>query len=107
MDAGRLQLNFAPVNLSQLIEGELDDLSAQSDALDLTVEPDFPAALNVSGEKHFTTLIVRNLLENARKYNCPRGRIRVSAREHEDSAPHVLLVRGANRSQPRRAGYSR
>jgi signal transduction histidine kinase len=81
MDAGRLQLDFSPVDLSRLIEAELDDLSAQADTLDITIEPDCPAALQIIGEKRYTTLIVRNLLENARKYNRPGGRIRVAARE--------------------------
>src|SRR5207247_6565806 len=30
-------------------------------------------------EKRYTSLVVQNLLENARKYNRPGGRIRVSA----------------------------
>jgi signal transduction histidine kinase len=80
MDAGRLHLDLAPVNLSGLLEAELDDLSAQPDAPALTVEPDFAPALHVAGEKRYTTLIVRNLLENARKYSRAGGRIRVTAR---------------------------
>ena len=91
MDAGRLRLNFAPVDLSQLIEAELDDLGAQPEAPGLAVEPDFPEALHISGEKCYTTLIVRNLLENARKYNCPGGRIRVTARPDGEG---VLLTIG-------------
>ena len=37
MDAGRLQLEFSPVNLSQLIEAELDDISAQPDDLGIAI----------------------------------------------------------------------
>ena len=91
MDAGRLQLALAPVNLSQLIEAELDDFGVQPNPLELTLEPDFPAALHVAGEKRYTTLIVRNLLENARKYNGPRGRLRVTVRENGEA---VLLTVG-------------
>lgn len=79
MDAGRLQLDLAPLDLSRLVEAELDDLGAQPDMLDIAVEADFPAALPISGERRYTTLIVRNLLENARKYNLPGGRVRVAA----------------------------
>ena len=96
MDAGRLRLELTAVDLSQLIEAELDDLGAQPDALGITVEPDCPAALQISGEKRYTTLIVRNLLENARKYNRPAGRIRVIARADGDG---VLLAIG-NTGQP-------
>lgn len=96
MDAGRLQLNFSTVDLSQLIAGELDDLCAQPDALDITVEPDCSAALKISGEKRYTTMIVRNLLENARKYNRPGGRIRVAARQEGDWA--VLTIGNTGRT---------
>lgn len=80
MDAGRLKIDFAPVNLSQLIEGSLDDLGALPDALELEVETDFPADLHVAGEKRYAALILQNLLENARKYNRIGGRIRLVAR---------------------------
>ena len=35
----------------------------------------------VAGEKRYLALILQNLLENARKYNHPQGRIRLTARE--------------------------
>ena len=80
MDAGRLVLDFVPVNLSQLLESWMDDLSALPDPLALKVETEIPAALFIEGEKRFTTLILQNLLENARKYNRPDGLIRITAR---------------------------
>jgi signal transduction histidine kinase len=80
MDAGRLKLEFAPVDLSQLIEASLDDLSALPDDHDVTVETDFPTGLNIVGEKRYTAIILQNLLENARKYNLRKGgRIRITA----------------------------
>jgi signal transduction histidine kinase len=98
MDAGRLQLAFARVDLLRLIEGELDDIGAHPEALDLAIESDFPAAVHVDGEKTYTALIVRNLLENARKYNRPGGRIRVTAREEGGSV--VLSVGNTGRPIP-------
>ena len=81
MDAGRLKIEFRSVNVSHLIEAALDDLSAQPDDLNLSVETDFPSALHVAGEERYISLILQNLLENARKYNRPGGLIRISARE--------------------------
>ena len=75
MDAGHLQIASAPVNLSQLVDEWLDDLSALPDSLEVKIEKEFAANLFVAGEKRYTSLIVQNLLENARKYNCPGGRI--------------------------------
>ncbi len=90
MDAGRLQLNLGPVDLSRLIEGWLDDLGALPDALELSVETDFPSGLLVEGETRYTTLILQNLLENARKYNRTGGRIRISTRVEGEAA--VLVI---------------
>jgi signal transduction histidine kinase len=98
MDAGRLKLEFTSVNLAQLIEALLDDLSALPDTLDLAIETDFPPALYIAGEKRYTTLIVQNLLENARKYNRPGGRIRVTARADGDRV--FLTVGNTGRSIP-------
>lgn len=91
MDARRLKLVFSPVNLTGLIEAALDDLSAMPDAPTLKVETDFPDVLHIAGEKRYTAIILQNLLENARKYNRPGGRIRVAARIEGDS---VFLVVG-------------
>jgi signal transduction histidine kinase len=90
MDAGRLQLNLAPVDLVRLIAGWLDDLSALPDPLNLELETDFPDAVFVEGEKRYTTLILQNLLENARKYNRPGGRIRITVRVADGWA--VLVI---------------
>jgi signal transduction histidine kinase len=98
MDAGRLKLNLAPVDLGQLIEASLDDLSAVPDALELRIENDFPAALVIAGEKRFTSLILQNLLENARKYNVAGGRVRVAAQVAGERV--VLTVGNTGRGIP-------
>jgi len=90
MDAGRLQLNLRPVDLTPLIEGWLDDLNALPDALALAIETDIPPVLLIAGEKSYTTLILQNLLENARKYNRAGGRIRITARA--DDGWGILLI---------------
>ncbi|MCC7375822.1 MAG: HAMP domain-containing histidine kinase [Verrucomicrobiales bacterium] len=79
MDAGRLSLAFEPVDLSQILEVELDDLGALPDQHQLVIDQEFPATLVIAGERRYTTLIVRNLLENARKYNRRHGRVLVAA----------------------------
>ncbi len=83
MDAGRLKIEFQPVDLTFLIEAALDDLGAESDGLDLTIETDVPAGLQIEGEKRYLSIILQNLLENARKYNRPGGRIRIAARDQD------------------------
>jgi signal transduction histidine kinase len=93
MDAGHLQIKPEAVNLSQLVEEWLDDLSALSDSPEVKIEKQIPAKLYVAGEKQYTSLIVQNLLENARKYNRTGGCIRVAAKMRNGE---VLLVIGNN-----------
>jgi len=99
MDAGHLQIASMPVNLSQLIDEWLEDLSALPDSPDVKIEKEFPAGLFVAGEKRYTSLIVQNLLENARKYNRPGGLIRVSIRANTTNV--VLSIGNTGRTIPR------
>src|SRR5213595_993150 len=93
MDAGHLQIASTSVNLSQLVDEWLDDLGALPDSPDVKIEKEFPRGLFVAGEKRYTSLIVQNLLENARKYNRAGGRIRVSA---SGNGSDVVLTIGNN-----------
>ena len=80
MDAGRLKIQFSRMDLSLLLGSLVDDLSAMPDSRGLRVETDVPASLWIAGERRYTELILQNLLENARKYNQPGGRISLAAR---------------------------
>jgi signal transduction histidine kinase len=93
MDAGHVRIASTTVNLSELVDEWLDDLDALPDSPDVKIEKQFPRGLLVTGEKRYTSLIVQNLLENARKYNRPGGRIRVSARANGSD---VVLAIGNN-----------
>ena len=97
LDAGQLRLNFTTVSLSELIAAALDDLSAQSGDLALSVTQDCPPDLRITGEKRYTALILQNLLENAQKYNRPGGSIRLAARE---TAGQVVLTIGNTTLRP-------
>jgi signal transduction histidine kinase len=78
----------------------MDDLSALPDGADVEVESDC-GDIHIAGERHYVALILQNLLENARKYNRPGGRIRVSCREEGDWA--VLTIGNTGRSVPQPA----
>jgi len=80
MDAGRLKIQFANLDLSLLLDRVLDDLSALPDPPRLSVDSEIAPSLWISGERRFAELILQNLLENARKYNREGGRIRLAAR---------------------------
>ena len=98
MDAGHLQIDSQPVNLSQVIDEWLDDLSALPDSVDVKIEKESPADLYVFGEKQYTSLIVQNLLENARKYNRSGGRLRVAGRQKDNQV--ILTIGNTGRPIP-------
>src|SRR4029077_16697792 len=62
-----------------------DDLNALPSSVTAEIESNGPP-IYITGEKHYIALILQNLLENARKYNRPGGRIRVSWRAERDWA---------------------
>ena len=101
VDAGHLQIESEPVNLSQLVEEWLDDFGALPDSLRVKIEKKLPVELYVAGEKRYTSLIVQNLLENAQKYNRPEGLIRVTAFKQNDEV--VLTIGNTGSPIPRPA----
>jgi signal transduction histidine kinase len=98
MDAGRLRIDFEPVNLTQLVDEWLDDLGALPNAGEVTVTRDLPPTLQIASERRYASLIVQNLLENARKYNYHGGQIHVAARPEGDWV--VLTVRNTGPTIP-------
>ncbi len=86
MEAGQLQIEFSTVNLTHLIDSWLDDMSVLPDSMPLNISTDLPGELRVLGEPRYVSLILQNLLENARKYNRPNGRIHVAARAKSTTA---------------------
>lgn len=101
MDAGRVQIDFKVVNLTQLVTEWLDDLSALPDAVEVAITTDLPRDLLIAGDRTYASLIVQNLLENARKYNRPSGRIKVSATENDGYV--TLTVCNTGRAIPAEA----
>jgi signal transduction histidine kinase len=91
MDGGRLEIQFSRLDLSLLIGTWLDDHGAHPDLLGLQVVSEVPASLWIAGERRYASLILENLLENARKYNRPGGRIQIAARAE---GPWALVAIG-------------
>jgi signal transduction histidine kinase len=79
-DAGRLELHFAPLDLSELLDGLLDDARALAERNMLTIEADVPKTLPLIGDRAAIASVLQNLLGNAINFNEPRGCICISAR---------------------------
>lgn len=95
MDAGRLKIEFGTVNLTQLVEAALDDHGAVPGDLAIDVETNSAEPLRVAGEKRYIALILQNLLENARKYNRPGGRIRIGTKAQGEDVFVAVANTGA------------
>lgn len=90
VDAGRVQLKRGPVDFSRLLETAVDDLGIVDDSEDLSIEAEIPPDLVVDGESRYISIILQNLIENARKYNQRGGTIRIGART-EDARVRVWI----------------
>ncbi|CAN5370301.1 N/A [soil metagenome] len=102
-DAGRLELHRKDFDLSEVLEGVLDDARALAEPLDLTIEADVPKRLPLRADKAFVGIIAQNLLENAIKYNAPGGRVRVAARAINGSVEMIVGNTGGGISEGQRA----
>jgi signal transduction histidine kinase len=97
MDAGRLQIEFGPVDLIQLIDALLDDLSTMAGCPNVEIDSEHPTLL-IAGEKRYVAIILQNLLENARKYNRPGGRILIACRIERNAA--ILTIGNTGKPIP-------
>lgn len=98
MDAGKLQIAGDSVDLNQLVNEWADDISALSTDSDLQIELNLEPVLFIAGERRYTSLIIQNLLENARKYNRQGGRISVVGRR--DGSSVILRVGNTGKGIP-------
>ena len=78
-DTGRLQLDFTPGDVTEIITACADDALIMAESRDVTIEKDVPAELIATVDPRRLGQILLNLLDNAVKYNRPGGVIRVSA----------------------------
>ena len=100
-DAGRLELHSDDFDLSELLEGVLDDARALAGPLELTVESEVPRKLPLKADRAFVGMIAQKLLENAIKYNSRGGRVRVAARAVDGMVELTVGNTGAGIPQER------
>ena len=89
-DAGRLEMHKEEFDMSELLEGVLDDARALAEPLGLTVEAEVPKHLPLKADRAFVGMIAQKLLENAIKYNGRGGRVRVTAQAGNGSVELVV-----------------
>jgi two-component system heavy metal sensor histidine kinase CusS len=83
-DAGRLQLHRETVNLTQMLEGVVEDCRLQ--APHLSVDQALSPAIEVKADQDLLEQAIQNLATNAVKYNCEQGHIRFELKEESNQA---------------------
>jgi two-component system, OmpR family, phosphate regulon sensor histidine kinase PhoR len=87
IEAGKLELQFFPVNLADLAEGCEETTLLKASRKNITLEMDVPATLPlVRGDANLLHEVLQNLLDNAVQYTQPNGKIFVSAAIRERDA---------------------
>ncbi len=94
-DAGRLQLDFAPADVTEIITACADDALIMAEAHGITIEKDVPDKLIATVDARRLGQIVLNLLDNAVKYNRPRGVVRVSVKKNGDDVTVTFANTGS------------
>jgi len=80
IEAGKLEVEFLPVGLVELIEGCAETTLLKASRKQITLETDVPPGMPaVRGDPSLLREVLQNLLDNAVQYTAPGGRITVSA----------------------------
>ena len=89
-DAGQLQLQLQPVNLSTMLANIVEDCQAQTQTMN--IEWDIPADIQVQADAELLEQALQNLASNAIKYNRADGVVRFALVPEADR----VLIRVAN-----------
>jgi two-component system phosphate regulon sensor histidine kinase PhoR len=80
IEAGKLEIEFSPVNIIQLIERCAETALLRATQKQIALEIDVPPGLPpMRGDASLLREVLQNLLDNAIQYSSPGGRIRVTA----------------------------
>jgi len=86
IETGKAELKKEPVNLNQLVDEVITQLSLQAERQKLSVVRDFAADLPaVPADKDRVRQVIANLVHNAIKFTRPGGRITIATRTLEGS----------------------
>ena len=87
IEAGKLELDFHPVQLSALLDSLADTYTMRADRKQLSLSIDCPPDVpDVQGDASLLREVLQNLLDNAMQYTPPGGSIGLSAEHRDDQA---------------------
>ena len=87
IEAGKLEVQFGPVQLSDVIDRCVETAQLKAARKRIKLETDVPASLPlVHGDASLLRDVVQNLLDNALQYTPEGGRVRISAQADQREA---------------------
>ncbi|MCL6518289.1 MAG: GAF domain-containing protein [Armatimonadetes bacterium] len=82
IESGRLELVMEPLDLSEVVQNEIETLKALADEKEIQIIVDFEEGLTkVKADSHRLGQIISNLLSNAIKYSPPRSKVKITANQ--------------------------
>src|SRR5205807_1875990 len=91
-DAGRLGMRNQTARLDKIVRESLDMFEAVAESHDVRLEVSALPAAAVPGDEFHLRQVVRNLIDNAIKFNSPGGRVAVALRTDAEGRRAVLTV---------------
>jgi signal transduction histidine kinase len=77
-DAGKLKLDLQPGDLVELVALCADDAGILFEEQGIELERELPSTATALLDRTRLSQVLMNLLDNALKYNCPSGRVRIA-----------------------------
>jgi signal transduction histidine kinase len=93
-DAGKLQFDLKPVNMSALLSEIVEDVEILASPREISVFTDFQTNVLIKGNAQFLRQVALNLFDNAIKYNRHRGEIRATLSVHNGLAIFAISNTG-------------
>lgn len=101
-DAGKLELDYQPIDLGQITEESLFLLRPLAEEKSVIIEADLPPT-PLTGDPIRLAQVVTNLLSNAIRYNCDGGKVRITLTSDGHDATLIVADTGVGIEEADRA----
>jgi len=86
-DAGKTQIARERVDLSRLVTEAVEDAELLASPAGLEISAEVATGVTVEGDPLLLRRLLLNLIDNAVRYNRPKGSVRLALRRTDSSAP--------------------